>query len=146
MKKLVLMLGLLPLAAIAKPPHGEHHDGGRPAMQVFAENHGGQHLPRYLKKLDLSETQEADIKNLLKTKFDDSHSRFEEDHALRAELHALSFSADYNEEKARALLEKSTAIHRQLALEKSKLDNAIFLLLTPPQQEKLKADIADFEH
>jgi len=146
MKKLVLILGLLPLAVMAKPPHGEHHDGGKPAMHRFEEDHSGQHLPRYLKKLDLSEKQEADIKSLLKTKFGDSRSRFEEDHAVRAELHALSFSADYNEEKAKALLEKSTAIHQQLALEKSKLDNAIFLLLTAPQQEKLKAEIAKFEH
>lgn len=146
MKKLVLILGLLPLAVMAKPPYGEQHDGGKPPMHRFGEGHGGQHLPRYLKKLDLSEKQEADIKSLLKTKFDDSRSRFEEDHALRAELHALSFSADYNEEKAKALLEKSTAIHQQLALEKSKLDNAIFLLLTAPQQEKLQAEIGKFEH
>lgn len=142
MKKLVLILGLLPLTAMAKPPH----DGGKPPMHRFEEGRGEWHLPPYLHHLDLSEKQEADIKSLLKTKFSDSGSRFEEDRAVRAELHALSFSTDYDEEKAKALLEKSTAIHRQLALEKSKLDNAIFLLLTASQQEKLKAEIGKFEH
>jgi Spy/CpxP family protein refolding chaperone len=146
MKKLVLLLGLLPLAAMAKPPHGEHFGGGKPPMHMFGEADGEQHMPRYLKKLDLSETQEADIKNLMKTRFGEGQARFKEEHVSRAELHALSFSADYDEAKAKALLEKSTAMHQQMALEKSKLDHEIFMLLTAEQQEKLKAEIGKFEH
>ncbi|WP_165917806.1 MULTISPECIES: Spy/CpxP family protein refolding chaperone [Methylomonas] len=146
MKKLVLLIGLLPLTAMAEPPHGRHHGGGKPPMHMFGEAGGEHHLPPFLKKLDLSEKQEADIKNLIKTRFGDGHSRFKEEHALRAELRALSFSADYDEEKTKALLEKSTAIHQQMALEKSKLDHEIFTLLTAEQQEKLKAEIGKFEH
>ncbi|WP_446810272.1 Spy/CpxP family protein refolding chaperone [Methylomonas sp. 2BW1-5-20] len=146
MKKLVLILSLLPFAVAARPGHDEHCGGGKPPMHAFGEGHGEMQLPPYLKKLELSDKQEADIKGLLKAEFGDSRSRFDEDHALRAELHALSFSADYNEAKAKALLEKSVAIHQQLALEKSKIDNAIFLLLTAPQQAQLKAEIGKFEH
>lgn len=146
MKKLVLVLGLLPLTAMAEPPHGGHHGGGKPPMHRFGEADGEQHLPRFLKNLDLSEKQEADIKNLMKTRFGDGQVRFKDEHALRAELHALSFSADYNEEQAKALLEKSAAMHQQMALEKSKLDHDVFMLLTAAQQEKLQAEIGKFEH
>ncbi|OQW74636.1 MAG: hypothetical protein BVN35_09745 [Proteobacteria bacterium ST_bin11] len=146
MKKLVLVLGLLPLTAMAQPPNGEHHGGGKPPMHMFSEANVEQQLPRFLNKLDLSEKQEADIKKLMKTRFGDGHARFKEDHALRAELHALSFSADYEEETTKALLEKSTVMHQQMALEKSKLDHDIFMLLTAEQQQKLKAEIGKFEH
>jgi hypothetical protein len=53
MKKIVLLLGLLPLTAMAQPPHGEHHGGGKPPMHMFGEADGEQHLPRYLKKPQL---------------------------------------------------------------------------------------------
>lgn len=146
MKKLVLILGLLPLSAMAEPPHDGRHGGGKPPMHFFGEADGEQHLPPMLKKLDLSEKQEAEIKNLMKTRFSDGDFRVNADHALRAELHALSFSADYSEEKAKALFEKSTALHKQMVFEKSKLDHEIFMLLTTDQQEKLKAELGKFDH
>lgn len=141
MKRLVVILGLLPLVAMAKPPHGHHGGGGEPSLML-----ADGRLPPYLDGLNLTTQQEADIKILLKTEFGDRGSRQESEHAAIADLHALSFSTDYSEDKAKSLLEKSVSTHQQMALAKSKVDHAIFMMLTASQQETLKANIAKFEH
>jgi len=65
--------------------------------------------------------------------------------SIGKEIHQLSFSNDYGDDKIQALLDQADAIHKETALQKARLDNAIFKLLTKEQQEKLQSKMAHFE-
>ncbi len=144
MRKLLMILALLPAIALAKPQmHGEppcqdmspfkHH---RPA-----DDEG--HLPRFLQHMDLTEKQQTEIKALVKTHRAALDDKLEDAKNIGQEIHRLSFSNNYSDDKIQALFDKAAAIHKETALQKSRLDNAIFKLLTDEQQKKLQSRFED---
>ncbi|QWF70457.1 Spy/CpxP family protein refolding chaperone [Methylomonas paludis] len=145
MRKIMLILSLAPLAALANPvdvncgqfpdhPPGHHGHGGF-----------GDQLPPYLEKIDLSSAQKTEIKNLLESRKAEFAAKFGQDKSAIQELHKLSFSNEYSTEKAKALIEKATVSHQEKVLQKAELDNTIYKLLTSEQQQKLQAEIANFK-
>lgn len=142
MRKFLLILNLLPALAFANPLPGEHppHGGfGKPPMHRFMND--GDHLPPFLDDIDLSDQQESEIKSLLKSQAGKIGETMKKEHAIKKQLHQLSFSNDYSAEKAQALIEQTQSIHKEIALQKSQLDNAIFKLLTAEQQSRLQKEI-----
>ncbi len=147
MKKLLLIVGLLPFAVAAGPRHGEPRCDGGPYPARHGEFAAGEHLPHFLRSLNLSDAQRAEIKSLLKSRFGDGPDKMRgQGRAIHDELRNLSFSADYSEQKSLSLIDKSLELHKQAALEKAKLDNQIFNFLTPEQQQKLRAELSQAEH
>jgi periplasmic protein CpxP/Spy len=147
MRKLLLVLNLLPTLALANPPmpgdHPPHGGFGKPLMRNHM--HDGEHLPPFLQDIDLSDQQEGSIKSLLKSQTANIDETLIKEHNIKKQLHQLSFSNDYNTEKAQALIEQSLATHKTIALQKSQLDNAIFKLLTAEQQSQVFSKMAKFE-
>ncbi|ANE54618.1 Spy/CpxP family protein refolding chaperone [Methylomonas sp. DH-1] len=147
MKKLLLIAGLLPLAVAAGPRHGEPRCDGGPHPAHRGEFAPGEHMPHFLRALNLSDAQRAEIKSLWQSQFGEGRDAMRsQGRAMRDELRNLSFSADYSEEKSLSLIEKSLEMHKQAALEKAKLDNRIFKLLTPEQQQKLQSELSKAKH
>jgi len=146
MRKLLLILPLLPALALADPQmYGEPPFGGKPPSPHHRPEHGEDHLPGFLHQLDLGETQQSEIKALVKTHRAEIDAKLENAGSIGKKIHQLSFSNDYSDDKVQALLDQADAIHKQTALQKSRLDNAIFKLLTKEQQEKLQSKMAHFE-
>jgi len=147
MRKSVLIIALLlPGMVLAEPPfHGDSPYGD------FRPHHHGRggddpdHLPGFLHDIDLSTQQQADIKNLLKTSRAKFDPKVEEVKKVESELHRLSFSNDFSEQKIQALLDKSASTHQALALQKATVDNSIYKLLTDDQKQKLQSNITRFE-
>lgn len=145
MRKLLLMLTLLPAIALANPKmFGEPPCGDMPPKHHGAAG-GGERLPGFLHQIDLSEKQQTEIKTLLKAHHAEIDANLQEARKIGTEIHRLSFSNDYSDAKIQSLFDKAAAIHRETALRKSGLDNAIFKLLSGEQQQKLQAKMAHLE-
>jgi len=163
MRKLLLILPLLPTIALANPRtpgeppllpeialadpqmYGEPPFGGMPPSKHHRPEHDEAHLPGFLHQLDLGETQQNEIKALVKAHRTEFDAKLKNARSIGKEIHQLSFSNDYSDDKIQALLDKADAIHKETALQKARLDNAIFKLLTKEQQEKLQSKMAHFE-
>lgn len=150
MRKILLTLVLLPALVLANPPtpgepplgghpqHGKHHEPGH--------EHGENFLPRFLHDVDLTEKQSSDIKALIKTQHEQLAAKDDATKAIHQKIQQLTFSKDYSEDKLASLLDQAAASHKEHILQNTKLDNAIFKLLTPEQQQKLQSKLADVAH
>lgn len=136
MRKLLLSLCLLPALALANP--SMHEDGG---VGDMAPHHGHRQLPRILHQLDLTDKQQDELKALFKTHHADIESKIKEIRSVDADIERLSFSSDYSDSKLQPLLDKANALHKETRLQKAKLDNAIFKLLTGEQQKQLQSQL-----
>lgn len=143
-KKLLLMLFILPSLALANQETEQnqnvmHNFPYKPGMPPFPPGFlkDGQ-LPPYLHGLDLSEQQKTAINAILTVEKPKLDAKFETGRQFFAEMHKLVFSDNYSEEKMQAMIEKSISSHRQIGMAISKVDHAIYGLLTTQQ----KAEIA----
>ncbi|MGZ4991778.1 MAG: Spy/CpxP family protein refolding chaperone, partial [Methylobacter sp.] len=127
MRKLLLTLLLLPAIALANPQmHDEPPCKDMPSFRHHKSGDGEEHLPRFLQEVDLTDKQQTEIKALVKSHIAEIDSKMENAKNVDKEIHQLSFSSDYSNVKVQALLDKATAMHKEMALQKSRLDNAIF--------------------
>ena len=127
---------VLPLTLHAAPPMGgpEGAPGCPPPPGKLFD--AGE-LPPHLKTLDLSETQRAQIGEWLKAQGPDLRDKLEAGKKAHDELRRLSLSADYTEDKAKALAESGAKTMAEGALAHARLDHAVYQLLTPAQQRQL---------
>lgn len=146
MRKQLLILLLLPAIALANSPiFGEPSGGGMFPHQHHKPGNGELPLPGFLQQLDLTEKQKTEIKALLEAHSGEFESKINQSRKLATEIHRLSFSNDYSEEKSLALFDKTYTIHKGIALHKARQDNAIFNLLTGEQQQKLQGKMAHLD-
>ncbi|MFZ2405959.1 MAG: Spy/CpxP family protein refolding chaperone [Methylobacter sp.] len=148
MRKLLLILSLLPTIALANPPMpGELSCGDMPPPPPMHPMPMGGilPLPLILHQLNLTETQQGEINTLVKTHCREIGAKQETMKSAGSKIHRLTFSNDYSDDQIRKLFDQADVIHREIALQKSKLDNAIFKLLTKEQQDKLQSKMACFE-
>lgn len=124
----------------AEPTQGCDHSMGEFHKKGNSMAHDGVH--RMFEGLDLTDAQKADIKKL----FDKQHAARREGLptkdarlAQRNELQALITSATFDEAQARALLNAQQEKRQEYAIERMKMQNQIYHLLTPEQQAKFKA-------
>jgi Spy/CpxP family protein refolding chaperone len=146
MRKILLMLTLLPAVALANPfGHGESPCGDFPHPRHHGFGGGQEQLPEFLNELNLSDTQQAEVKTLLKSLHSELEAKHQEAQKINLEIKNLSFSDDYTDDKAGAINEKANAFHKEADLKKARLDNAIYKLLTTEQKQKLKARLTQSE-
>lgn len=134
---------LLPLSVFASPNEGGEDEPCHPPHHGRMQE--GDRLPRFLLPLNLTEKQRTDITELLKTQREAIKEKMKVGKKAHGELRRLAFSADYSEEKAKALVEQNAKLLEEGAIAKSKLDHSIFLLLTPEQQAQLLKGIEQHE-
>ncbi|ABK46497.1 protein of unknown function, Spy-related [Shewanella sp. ANA-3] len=124
----------------AEPGQGCDHPRGEFHKHGDRMAHDGMH--RMFEGLDLTDAQKADIKKLFAeqraARSDDKPSK-EERLAHRAEMQALITSATFDEAQAKALMSAQQEKRQAQAIERMKMQNQIYNLLTPEQQAKFKA-------
>jgi len=144
MRKLLLILPLLPALALANPQMlSEPPCGGMPPPNRHISADGEIPLPLILHQIKPTEKQQTEIKTLVKAHRAALADKLENARNIGIEIHRLSFSNDYSDDKIQVLFDKAAAIHKETALQKSRLDNAIFKLLTDEQQQKLQNQFGD---
>ncbi|MFB2643448.1 Spy/CpxP family protein refolding chaperone [Shewanella bicestrii] len=124
----------------AEPGQGCDHPRGEFHKHGDRMGHDGMH--RMFEGLDLTDAQKADIKKLFaeqRAARSDDRPTKEERLAHRAEMHALITAANFDEAQAKALMSAQQEKRQAQAIERMKMQNQIYNLLTPEQQAKFKA-------
>ena len=119
----------------AKHENGKH--GGKHGKRG-GKRGGGKMMGRMIKKLDLTEAQQAELKTMREAQKTQSEGLREQMKALRTEMKALdSTSADYDSQVA-ALADKKANIDRQKFIQRSAAQQQFEAVLTEEQRAKLK--------
>ncbi|ASK70896.1 hypothetical protein CF168_19580 [Shewanella bicestrii] len=124
----------------AEPSQGCDHPRSEFHKHGDRMGHDGMH--RMFEGLDLTDAQKADIKKLFaeqRAARSDNRPTKEERLAHRAEMHALITAANFDEAQAKALMSAQQEKRQAQAIERMKMQNQIYNLLTPEQQAKFKA-------
>lgn len=97
---------------------------------------GGMH--KMLRKLDLTDAQKAEVKLIVeKYKAQAGERPTKEQRAEhKAQMLSIVTSANFDEAAAQAMIEQKQQAHQQTALKMLKMQNEIYQILTPEQQEK----------
>jgi Spy/CpxP family protein refolding chaperone len=144
MRQLMLLLPLLPAIALANPQMPEKPPcGDMPPPKHHMPMDGELPLPLFLHQINLTEKQQSEIKTLVKAHCAEIDAKLEDLRSIGIKIHRLSFSNDYSYDKIQELFDKADIIHRETALQRSRLDNAIFKLLTGEQQKKVQSQFED---
>ncbi|GEM_PF-458465 len=105
---------------------------GHPGMGM-----GGDGLPRYLHRLNLSEAQRDRIFDIMHAQAPTLRNNAKALYQARSELRALSSTPDFSEAKAKALADAFAAASGEMALTRAKTERLVFEALTPEQRQQL---------
>jgi Spy/CpxP family protein refolding chaperone len=139
---LVAALAVLMGTAIAKsqtaadappsPPPGRGEFGAFHMIGFFAKN------------LDLTEDQKTQMKTILEKERPAMKPLMQQSHQIEQQLHQYA-EGTYNETKVRALATQQSKVELELSVQRTRIHNELFLVLTPDQQAKLKELEANHE-
>lgn len=129
----------LPLAAGARPMMGEPDSCGGP-MQMMGERgmSGGNHLPPFLRDLNLSDTQRDRIFDLMHAQAPAMREQAKAMRKSQMELRQLGLSGEYSEAKAKALADANAQAMAKMGQLQASSSHQVYLLLTPEQQKRLE--------
>ncbi|PTA48865.1 hypothetical protein C9I43_17565 [Shewanella morhuae] len=127
-------------AAPAESGKAEYHKG-------YHMEHGGRHMNKggmhkMFEGLDLTDAQKADVKKLFaeqKAARTESRPTKEERLANRTEMLTLLTAPNFDETQAKALMSAQQEQRQTQMIERMKIQNQVYNLLTPEQQTKFKA-------
>lgn len=142
MKKLMILLSLIPVAAMAMPDQdAKQCDGHHKQMK----HHQKGDVPFYLRDMDLSDTQKAQIKALTEKRHADREAGKAEYWETKKAISDLTQAETLNEAELEKLVDKNLEMKKQASMERARFHHEMFNLLTPEQQEKLKTKMAELK-
>jgi protein CpxP len=112
-------------APAAPPMHGHEFAMGEPMMHFFAD------------KLDLTDSQKEQMKSIMQKERPAIHPLMQQSHAIEQQLRQYA-EGTYDEAKVRALANQRAQIDAELTVQRTRIHNELFQLLTPDQQAKAK--------
>ncbi len=140
MRKLLILLSMIPLAAVAMPSDDGAKQCGNKHHHMKAKKSGD--VPFYLRDMDLSDTQKSQLKAMM----DKSDADKKADKAAYWEnkkaIKDLTQAETLDEAALEQLVDKSLAMHKERAIERAHFHHQMFNLLTPEQQQQLEQKMA----
>lgn len=112
-------------APAPSPMHGHEFGMGEPMIRFFAD------------KLDLTDQQKAQVESILQKERPTIHPLMQQSHAIEQQLRQYA-EGTYDEAKVRALANQRAQIDAELTVQRTRIHNELFQLLTPDQQAKAK--------
>lgn len=133
-----IVLGL-PLATGASPMM-DGPDGCGSPMQMMGERGmpGGEHLPPFLRGLNLSEAQHDRIFDLMQTQAPAMRKQVKAMRKSQMELRQLGMSDEYSEARAKALADTNAQAVARMGQLQASASHQVYLLLTPEQRKQLE--------
>lgn len=122
--------------------HCPHNSGEHANYKHMDGKHGMHGMHGMFEGLDLTDEQKANIEKLYaeqKAASSEGKLTKEERVAHHSEMQALVTSTTFDETKAKALLSAQQEKRQAQAIERIKMQNKIYNMLTPEQQTKFKA-------
>lgn len=138
----------VPFATQAAGSHQHCPEAMRHAAMMGPEfgppDDAGPALP-FLRDLKLTESQRDQIFKIFHDQAPALREKHKELHKLHQELHALTFSAQYDEAKIKTLAESSARTMAEIVEMRAASLNQVYQLLTPEQRKKAEERKAAFE-
>lgn len=136
----------LPLAVQAASPHchSQARHGFWPGPEAGIHGEGIPQLP-FLHELNLTESQRDQIFKVFHEQAPAVREKAKEIRKSHEELRALTFSAQYDEAKVKALAEQGAKAAAELAELRAANLNKVYQILTPEQRKKADERKAEFE-
>lgn len=131
----------LPLSASAFTGQKGPMNGGCSAMGAKAgfahPGMGGDGMPRYLHRLNLSEAQRDRIFDIMHTQAPVLRNNMKTLYKAQSDLRALTALPDFSEAKAKELADAVAAATGEMALNRAKTERQVIDVLTPEQRQQL---------
>jgi periplasmic protein CpxP/Spy len=115
------------------PPPPGHGDFGMFHMIGF-----------FAKNLDLTEDQQTQIKSIIEKERPTLKPLMEQSHQIEKQMHQYA-EGTYNETKVRALATQQSKVELELSVQRTRIHNELYQVLTSDQQAKLKELEANHE-
>jgi Spy/CpxP family protein refolding chaperone len=91
----------------------------------------------YTKNLDLTEDQQTQMKAVIEKERPTLKPLMQQSHQIEQQLHQYA-EGTYNETKVRALAAQQSKVEIELSVQRTRIHNELYQLLTADQQSKLK--------
>ncbi len=121
---LLLMVGFAVSQEAGMGPHGKFH------------GHGDHMLGFFTKALDLTDAQQAQIKQIMANEKPTLHPLMLQEGQAHQQMMQLVTSGNFDETKAQAIISQETQTHSQIELEHAKMMSQAYQVLTPDQKTK----------
>jgi Spy/CpxP family protein refolding chaperone len=120
--------------AVAPPPmHGHEFGMGAPHMIGF-----------FADKLDLTDAQHEQIKAIMQKEHPVMKPLMQQSHQIELQLRQYA-EGTYDEAKVRTLATQQAKVELELSVQRTRIHNELFQVLTPEQQTKMKEMEAQHE-
>ena len=134
----VAALAVLLGTAIAKSQTADAAPPPPPMHAHFHEHGMGGHMMGFFsRELDLTDAQKAQMKTILEKEHPTMKPLFQQSHQMDLQLRQFA-QGNYDEAKVRALATQKAQVEAEMTVQKTRIHNELYQLLTPDQQAKLK--------
>jgi Spy/CpxP family protein refolding chaperone len=110
--------------------------GMGPGFRHHGDLAGGHELAFFTKKLDLTDAQQTQIKQLIASAKPTLHPLMLQEGQAHQQMMQLVTSGNFDEAKAQAIISQEAQAHSQLELEHARIMSQAYQLLTPDQKTK----------
>jgi protein CpxP len=128
------------LAAVfgAAPANSQTASDTPPPPPVHSHEFGMFHMIGFFaKNLDLTDTQKAQMKDILEKERPTLKPLMEQSHQVDQQLRQYE-EGSYNEAKVRTLAAQQSKVELELTVQRTRIHNELYQVLTADQQSKLK--------
>lgn len=132
----LLSLALVQVGFAGDKEHCDRHGKHARHHQTGAMKHHHNPMLRLLSKLELSEQQDQQIKQILEAEKPEMRTQRQAKIGLMHELHEVVSQSSFDDKKAEALASKIGDLAKASAMQKAKTGSKIYATLTPEQQQK----------
>ena len=110
-----------------------------PPVPAHAHGHGmrGPMMEFWAAKLDLTDAQKAQLKTIMQKEKPTIKPLFQQSHQIELQMRQYA-EGTYDEAKVRALATQKAQVEAELEVQKTRIHNEMFQILTPDQQTKMK--------
>jgi periplasmic protein CpxP/Spy len=134
----VAALAVLLGTAIGKSQTADASPAGPPPGHEHAYMHGHEHMMGFFaKQLNLTDEQKTQIKAIMQKERPVMKPLFQQSHQIELQLRQYA-EGTYDEPKVRALATQKAQVEVELSVQKTRIHNEMFQILTPDQQTKMK--------
>jgi|SRR5579863_6601623 periplasmic protein CpxP/Spy len=136
---LVAAMAVLLGTAIAKSQSSDAAPATPPAAPAHAYGHGmhGHMMGFWAKQLNLTDEQKTQFKTIMQKERPAMKPLYQQSHQIELQMRQFS-EGTYDEAKVRTLATQKAQLQAELEVQKTRIHNEMFQILTADQQAKMK--------
>jgi protein CpxP len=138
--RLFASAALVAASLLATAPAMANEHGGCDRHHAGKAGHGGKHdFQARLKELNLTEAQQAQVKDIMEKQKPQREARWKELRESHQALREVSRGENYDAAKVRELASKQAQLKAEMTVQRIETMHQVYALLTPEQKQKWDA-------